>query len=115
MIIWTPLESQVGTHSVNISLTDGYETVYTEFDVEVSDKEVIDDTDGKGSSTVLIAIIIVVVILILAGIVIGLFFYMNKKSEKESTENEIEDTSKENTGPTEEEKQLYEELYGNHE
>jgi len=107
MITWTPSESQVGTHTVNVSLSDGYETIYEEFEVTVAEKEIIDEPDDKESPIVLI-IIIIIVILILAGAGVGLFLYMKKKGEEEPTE----EIPSEDTGPPEEENQAYEQLYG---
>ena len=78
MITWIPSESLLGTHTVNVSLSDGYETIYEEFEVEVTDKEIVSEPDDKGSPIVLI-IIIIVVILIMAGAGVGLFLYMKKK------------------------------------
>ena len=111
MITWIPAESQVGPHMVNISLSDGYETIYEEFEVEVADKEIIDDTDEKGSPIVLI-IVIILIILILAGAAVGIFLYMKKKGEEELKEEPPEEKPPKDTGPSEEEKKAYDQLYG---
>ncbi len=110
VILWTPIESQVGTNAVNVSLTDGYETTYNEFEVEVAEKEIVSEPDDGGSPIVLI-IIIILVVLLLAGAGIGAFLFLKKKGEEEPTEVINEESPPEDNGPSDEEKQAYEKLY----
>jgi hypothetical protein len=85
MITWTPGVSQVGTHTVNISLSDGYETVYKEFGIIVTEIEVAPEPDDKGSPIVLI-IIMVVIVLALAGAGVGVFLYLKNRKIPEEQE-----------------------------
>ena len=111
MITCIPAESQVGTHTVIISLSDGHETIYKEFEVEVAEKEMISEPDDKGSPVVLM-IIIIVVIIILVGAGVGIFLFMKNKGKAKPTEETTNEIPPEETGPPEEEKQAYDQLYG---
>jgi len=100
-VTWTPSESQVGTHTVNLSLSDGYETVYKEFEIEVSEKVIPPESEGevngedippgpkKGFSSLIIILIIIVVFLPLVGLG-SLFFFLNKKRIWKSEEPDLE-------------------------
>ncbi|MBN1539409.1 MAG: FG-GAP repeat protein [Candidatus Thermoplasmatota archaeon] len=111
MLTWTPMEAQVGHHNVNISLYDGYEYVYKEFDIEVEEKEIVSTPDDEGFPIWII--ILIIVVLVLAGAGIGVFLFMKNKGKQEGgDEISEEETPPEDTGPTEEEKQAYELLYG---
>jgi hypothetical protein len=111
MITWIPSESQVGKHTINVSLSDGYETVYIEFEATVAEKEIVDEPDDKGSPIVLI-IIIVVVILILAGAGYGIFLSLKNKGKEGPTEESTDENHPEHTNPPEEEKKAYNQLHG---
>jgi hypothetical protein len=111
MISWIPAAGQVGAHTVNVSLSDGYETVYKEFVVTVAEEEIETEPEEKGSPIVLI-IIIIIVILIIAVAGIGLFLYLKKKGEEEPSEDVADDNPPEDMVSNKEEKQAYEQLYG---
>jgi hypothetical protein len=108
MISWIPLDSQVGTHTVNISLSDGYETVYEEFEVEVTEEVIVEEPDEKGSPFVLM-ILIMIILLILIGAGIGAFIYIKKKGQKEIEE---EEPVKEDGILTDKGKEVFEEFFG---
>lgn len=105
-----PSESQVGTHTVNVSLNDGYETIYDEFEIEVTEQEIISEPDEKGSPIILI-IFIILFILILIGVGVGVFFYLKKQNGLEKTE-ENEVPQNENIEDTQNSDQKYLNSYG---
>jgi hypothetical protein len=111
MITWTPVESQVGTHTVNVSLSDGYETIYEVFQVEIAEEEIVVESEDKGSPIVPL-IIVIVIVLFLAGAGIGAFLFLKSKKETETEEEKPEEEiPPEDMGSSEEEKQAYEQLY----
>ncbi|MCK5774031.1 MAG: FG-GAP repeat protein, partial [Thermoplasmata archaeon] len=89
MITWMPTEGQAGKHAVNVSLSDGIESIYKEFEVEVTEKEIITEPGDKGSPIVPI-IIVIVVILILVGAGIGVFLYLKNKGEPEPDDESVD-------------------------
>jgi hypothetical protein len=102
VILWNPSVNQIGTNEVNVSLSDGIETVYDEFEVVVSEKEV--DTGSDSNGSILLPIIIIGVILVLIGAGIGALLYLKNKTIKEPEEKQeqkVENPT--DTGPTEEE------------
>jgi hypothetical protein len=109
MVTWTPTENQVGTHTVNVSLSDGYEIIYEVFEVTVTEKEILSEPDEGGSPIALI-IIIIIVILVLAGAGVELFLYMKKRGKEETRENTTNENPPEDTDPPEEGKQEYQQL-----
>jgi hypothetical protein len=110
MISWIPSESQVGTHTVNVSLSDGFETIYKEFEVEVVEGQVISEPDEKGSPIFLI-IMIILIVLIFVGAGIGFFLYLRKKKGTE-VENESEEAPIKDDESTKELDQERQSLYG---
>lgn len=94
MISWTPAEGQKGTHTVNISLYDGYEYVYKEFNVEVEEEEIV-TTPNENGFPIWIIILIILIILLLTGGGIGAFLFLKKRKmiseeegDKEPPDNE---------------------------
>ncbi|MGA1820649.1 MAG: hypothetical protein ACMUHU_06540, partial [Thermoplasmatota archaeon] len=87
MLTWTPTVSQIGTHTTNISLYDGYEYVYKEFNVEVEEKEVVSQPKDEGSPFVIIIIVILIVLLLISG-GLGAFLFFRKKSATSDEESE---------------------------
>jgi len=100
-VTWTPSEGQVGTHTVNLSVSDGYEIIYKEFEIVVSEKEIPPESEGevtsediphgpkKEFSPLIVILIILVMILMLVGLG-SLFFIMNKKRIGRSEEPDLE-------------------------
>jgi hypothetical protein len=105
MITWTPLKSQIGTHIVNISLSDGYETIFKEFEVTVTEKEEVSEPDERGSPVVLIIVAIIVILVVLGGAGVGLFLFMKNKGEEELSKESSDENFLEDSVHKEEEKQ----------
>jgi cbb3-type cytochrome oxidase subunit 3 len=85
-IIWTPSSDQAGDRSVELSISDGVETVYYSFDINV--------VQGKGSSLPIVPLFlgIVLVIIVVAAV---LFFALRKqkKIDEKKAENPVDDES----------------------
>jgi hypothetical protein len=85
-LVWTPTSAQVGTLSVRLSVTDGTETVYQDFDITVTSDIVDDDDEDDDTGTslwalwIIIPIILVVIIII---VIVAVIMLKRKKKEEE--------------------------------
>ncbi|MBN1391061.1 MAG: hypothetical protein JXA22_10520 [Candidatus Thermoplasmatota archaeon] len=64
LILWTPGESDIGDHVVNISVTDGREASHINFNVKIISGSEDDDTKDEKSTTGYVAVIIILAILV---------------------------------------------------
>jgi hypothetical protein len=86
IISWNPTKAQLGSHSINVYVSDGLDQSNLTFVIEVFESEKKKETDsGDISSIWLIAIIIIVIIVILL-----LFMLMKKKKKDEVITETIE-------------------------
>jgi hypothetical protein len=96
IIIWTPLGNQTGTQTLNISLSDGYDTVYREVQVNVRETELVQSDDDKGGSSLAWVIIVIAVVVILMAGAAGLLLLLRRKQTSEE-DNEPPEINEEDT------------------
>jgi hypothetical protein len=87
MIEWTPGSDQVGTHTVTIRATDGYEWTKIDFEIKVVEKS------GPNLGLILGALIVILIIVIIA-LVLFIVVFRKRPSEEEVVVEEEDEESK---------------------
>ncbi|MCK5773952.1 MAG: hypothetical protein KAH57_09215, partial [Thermoplasmata archaeon] len=90
VISWTPVEADIGAHTIKVQLSDGLDTVDLSFQIEVLEAVGEEDDDDKASSAPLIIAGIALLALLIAAVVI--FLIIKKRSNDEEGEEQKEDT-----------------------
>jgi len=79
MIVWTPKDSQVGVHTVKVTISDGYEESVLSFRIEVS--------EGEGSGLgLIIGVVVGFLVLIIIGLLLYIFVLRGKGEEEKKDE-----------------------------
>jgi len=79
MIVWTPKDSQVGVHTVKVTISDGYEESVLSFRIEVS--------EGEGSGLgLIIGVVVGILVLVIIGLLLYIFIIKGKGEEEKKDE-----------------------------
>jgi mannitol-specific phosphotransferase system IIBC component len=81
MVVWTPKDSQVGVHTIRVSVYDRYEESTISFKIEVSEAE-------GNNLGLIIGIVVGVLVLIIVALLLYIFVIKGKGEENRETEDE---------------------------